>query len=158
MNFKNQTIFQIKMEYFKGKQPKSNKMSVPKFSLKKQKNIYLLKPSSSLGSLQGREIINTTPLRSESFIYHFLGFVRTFRQLFSSELLLRATPRTIKLGTKSFWQIIVKLCMLWIWSYPLSKKEFFVKLAVPKKQAKSLKTICDKLCFYCICRLWSWNF
>ena len=55
MNFKNQTIFQIKMEYFKGKQPKSYKMSVPKFSLKKQKNIYLLKPSSSLGSLQGRD-------------------------------------------------------------------------------------------------------
>ena len=40
--------------------------------------------------------------------------------------------------------------MLWIWSYPLSKKAFFLKLVVPKKLAKHLKTICDKLRFYCI--------
>ena len=45
-----------------------------------------------------------------------------------------------------------KLCMLWIWSYPVSKNELFLKLAVPKKQAKPLKTIWKKLRFHCICR------
>ena len=45
-----------------------------------------------------------------------------------------------------------KLCMLWIWSYPVSKKELFLKLAFPKKQAKSLKTIGEELRFYCIYR------
>ena len=34
---------------------------------------------------------------------------------------------------------------------PLSKKELFLKLAVPKKLVKCLKTVCEKLCFYCIC-------
>ena len=33
--------------------------------------------------------------------------------------------------------------MLWIWSYPVSKKEWFLKLAVPIMQAKFLKTICE---------------
>ena len=28
------------------------------------------------------------------------------------------------------------MCILWIWSYRLSKKELFLKLAVPKKAAK----------------------
>ena len=48
--------------------------------------------------------------------------------------------------------------MLWIWFYPLSKKEFFLKLAVPKNLAKSLKTICDRLRFYYNCRLRGSNF
>ena len=48
--------------------------------------------------------------------------------------------------------------MLWIWSYPLNIKEFFIKLVVPKKLAKSLKTICKELHFYCICRLWGAGF
>ena len=51
------------------------------------------------------------------------------------------------------------MCILWIWSYPLTKKEFFLKLAVPKKLAKSLKTIWKELHFYCICSsLKNWNF
>ena len=48
--------------------------------------------------------------------------------------------------------------MLCMWSYPLRKKEFFLKLAVPKNLAKSLKTNCEKLHFYCICKLWVSNF
>ena len=48
--------------------------------------------------------------------------------------------------------------MLRTWSYPKRKDELFLKLAVPKKQAKSLKTICEELHFYCICRLHGWNF
>ena len=53
-------------------------MIVPKFSLKLRKNVYLLKPKSSLGSLQGTPHY-TILLRSESLIYYFLGFVWTFR-------------------------------------------------------------------------------
>ena len=34
---------------------------------------------------------------------------------------------------------------------PLSKKELFLKLAVPKKLVRCLKTVCEKFCFYCIC-------
>ena len=45
--------------------------------------------------------------------------------------------------------------MLWIWSYPVRKKELFLKLAVPKKLAKSLKAIYKELRFYCICDLQS---
>ena len=37
--------------------------------------------------------------------------------------------------------------MLWKLSYPVSKIEFFLKLALPKYQAKSLKTSCEKLHF-----------
>ena len=35
--------------------------------------------------------------------------------------------------------------MMWIWSYPVSKREFLLKLGAPKKQAKSFKTVCEKL-------------
>ena len=42
--------------------------------------------------------------------------------------------------------------MQWIWSYSLTRKELFLKLAVPKKQTKSLKAICDKLIAFAGCR------
>ena len=38
--------------------------------------------------------------------------------------------------------------MLWICSYPVSKKELFLKSTVPKKHAESLKTIWKELRFY----------
>ena len=34
--------------------------------------------------------------------------------------------------------------------YAKRKKDLFLKLAVPKKQAKSLKATCEELHFYCI--------
>ena len=46
-----------------------------------------------------------------------------------------------------------KLYMLWIWPYPVSKKELFLKLALPNKQIKLLKTIRSELGFYCNCKL-----
>ena len=49
--------------------------------------------------MQGRTH-HATLLRTESFIYHFVGFSLTFRHLFSSKYLFRTTPRIIKLGTK----------------------------------------------------------
>ena len=59
-----------------------------------------------MGSLQGRAF-NSTPPKSESFICHFHGFVRTFRQLFSSKLLFTTAPNMAKLGTKSLGQMIM---------------------------------------------------
>ena len=38
------------------------------------------------------------------------------------------------------------------------QKGALLKLGVPTKLAKPLKTICVKLRFYCICRLWGSNF
>ena len=49
-------------------------MCPSKFSLKKRK-IYL--PVKTLGRLQGRTH-QATRLRTESFIYNFLGFIQTF--------------------------------------------------------------------------------
>ena len=49
--------------------------------------------------------------------------------------LSRTTPMKIKLGAKSFWQGIVHtMDML------LATKELFLKLTVPKKEAKCLQT------------------
>ena len=47
--------------------------------------------------------------------------------------------------------------MLWIWSCPVTTKELFLKIAAPKKQAKSLKTTCEVVCFYYICKLYTRN-
>ena len=33
--------------------------------------------------------------------------------------------------------------MLWIWSCPVSTKELFLKIVVPKRQTKSLKSNCE---------------
>ena len=41
--------------------------------------------------------------------------------------------------------------MLWIWSYPVSTKKLFLKIAVPKRQTKSLKSN------YYIFKLYRWN-
>ena len=48
---------------------------------------------------------------------------------------------------------VSKLYMPWIWSYPVSKKELFLKLALPKKQTKLFKTIWSELGFYRNCKL-----
>ena len=47
--------------------------------------------------------------------------------------------------------------MLWIWSCPVGTKEFFLKTAVPKRQTKSLKSNCEIVSFYYICKLYTWN-
>ena len=47
--------------------------------------------------------------------------------------------------------------MLWIWFCPVTTKEFFLKIAAPKRQAKSLKTTCEVVSFYYICKLYTWN-
>ena len=47
--------------------------------------------------------------------------------------------------------------MLWIWFCSITTKELFLKIAAPKRQAKSLKTTCEVLSFYYICKLCTWN-
>ena len=40
--------------------------------------------------------------------------------------------------------------MLWIWSFPVSTEKLFLKIAVPKRQTKPLKSICEVVSFYYI--------
>ena len=47
--------------------------------------------------------------------------------------------------------------MLWIWSCHVSTKELLFKIAVPKWQTKSLKSNCEVVSFYYICKLCTWN-
>ena len=47
--------------------------------------------------------------------------------------------------------------MLWIWFCTLTTKELFIKIAAPKRQAKSLKTTCEAVSFYYIYKLDTWN-
>ena len=47
--------------------------------------------------------------------------------------------------------------MLWIWSCPVITKELLLKIAVPKRQTKSLKGNCEVVSFYYICKLYSWK-
>ena len=47
--------------------------------------------------------------------------------------------------------------MLWIWSSPVSTKELFIKITVPKRQIKSLKRNYEVVTFYYICKLHTWN-
>ena len=47
--------------------------------------------------------------------------------------------------------------MLWIWSCPVSTKELFLKIAVPKIQTKYSKSACEVVSFYYICKLHTRN-
>ena len=47
--------------------------------------------------------------------------------------------------------------MLWIWSSFVTTKELFLKIAAPIKQTKSLKTTCEEVSLYYICKLYTWN-
>ena len=47
--------------------------------------------------------------------------------------------------------------MLWICSCLVSTKEVFLKIAAPKRQIRSLKSNCEVVIFYYICKLYTWN-
>ena len=47
--------------------------------------------------------------------------------------------------------------MLWIRFFPVTTKELFLKIAAPKRQEKSLKTTCEAVSFYFVCKLYTWN-
>ena len=59
-------------------------MCAPKFFLQLRKKCLLLKPKSYLGKVKGRAH-HVTLLRSEPFVYHFLGFAQTFITAFFLE-------------------------------------------------------------------------
>ena len=63
-------------------------------------------------------------------------------QIFSSKLLFRTTSRIIKL----------KIKILWLENMHAMFYEFFLKLVVPKRQAKSLKIICNYFVSFADCR------
>ena len=50
-----------------------------------------------------------------------------------------------------------KSSMLWIWTCPVITKELFLKIAVPKRQTKCLKTTCEVVSFCYIYKLYTWN-
>ena len=47
--------------------------------------------------------------------------------------------------------------MLWISFYPVTTKELLLEIVAPKRQGKSLKTTCEVVTFYYICKLCTWN-
>ena len=47
--------------------------------------------------------------------------------------------------------------MLWIWFSPVTTKKLLFKITAPKRQVKSLKTTCEVVSFYYICKLYTWN-
>ena len=67
-----------------------------------------------------------------------------FCQNLSCKLPSRTRPSIIKLEQIVFDQ---KSRMLWIWFCPVTTKELFLKIAAPKRQAKSLKTTLRQLAF-----------
>ena len=51
----------------------------------------------------------------------------------------------------------MKSRMLWTFSFPVNTKEWFLKMTVPKKQTKPLKSTCVVVSFYYIWKLYTWN-
>ena len=47
--------------------------------------------------------------------------------------------------------------MLWISLCPVTTKELLLEIVAPKRQGKSLKTTCEVVSFYYICKLYTWN-
>ena len=117
------------------------------FKCKYPNNPNICAPKSSLGSLRGR-VHNFT----EKWILH-LSIPRSCQNIhnsyFPQNFLLESHQGQLNCEERASDR---KLRMLWIWFYPVSKKELLLKLAAPKKLAKSLKTICEKLRFFAGCR------
>ena len=47
--------------------------------------------------------------------------------------------------------------MLWTWLCHVIRNKLFLEIAAPKRQIKSLKTTCEVVNFYYICKLYTWN-
>ena len=75
-------------------------------------------------------------------------------QLRFSKRLSRTTPSIIKLGIKS---LLLKMTHAMDMFLPIGTKELFYKTTVPKRQANSLKSTCQVVSFYYICKLCTWN-
>ena len=75
-------------------------------------------------------------------------------QLRLSKRLSRTTPSIIKLGIKS---LLLKMTHAMDMFLPIDTKELFYKTTVPKRQVSSLKSTCQVVSFYYICKLCTWN-
>ena len=75
-------------------------------------------------------------------------------QLRFSKRLSRTTPSIIKLGIKS---LLLKMTHAMDMFLPIGTKELFYKTTVPKRQVNSLKSTCQVVSFYYICKLCTWN-
>ena len=47
--------------------------------------------------------------------------------------------------------------MLWVWLFPVTTKKLFFKITAPKRQVNFLKTTCEVVSLYYICKLYNWN-
>ena len=102
-------------------------MLTPIFALKQRKKCLF----SYFGRLQDRAH-HVTFLKIESFTYHILDFVQTFRTaIFLKTSFYNYTKDNWKQGVSDR-----ELWMLWTWSYLVSKKKLSLKLAVAVEQAK----------------------
>ena len=92
-------------------------------------------------------------LKSTKYLSH-PGLVKCFWAATSLQTSLYNYKSLIKLVTIGFDSISL---MLWIWSCQVSTKELLFKIAVPKWQTKFLKSNCEVVSFYYICKLYNWN-
>ena len=79
-----------------------------------------------------------------------------FCQKLSCKLPSRTKPSITKLGTNSIWLEITHAMDMY-GSALVTAKELLLKIAVPKRQVKSLKITCQVVSFYYICKLYTWN-
>ena len=87
---------------------------------------------------------------------HYLPIPGFCQQLLNSYFPTNFSPELQKYNSEQIgfdW----KLRILWIWSCPVSTKELFLKIAVPEKQTKSLKSTCEVVSFYYIFKLYTLN-
>ena len=111
----------------------------------------LLKSKSYLSSLE--DIAHHATYVNALFTTS-LVLSKASEQLLSYKLLSRTTK--VKLNCKQVdfdW----KSRMLWIWFCPISTRELLLKIAVPKRQTKSMKSNCKVVSFYYVCKLYTWN-
>ena len=111
--------------------------------------LYLLKVTGKIFDL----------LKSKSYLGRLKnivpGFVKTFWAAAFLQTSLWNYKSITKLGTNRLWlEITHAMDMV----SPCKPKELFPKVAVPKRQKKSLKTTCELVTFYYICKLYTWNF
>ena len=127
-------------------------MTTPYFS---KKLIHLLNVTRKILSCQNLNLISSgwnTKLFMQLKSTQYLPLPQ-FCQKPSCELPSRTRPSIIKLKTNSTWlEITHAMDMILLYNHKL-----FLKIAAPKRQAKSLKTTFEVVRFYCICKLYTWN-
>ena len=90
----------------------------------------------------------TLPLKARlHIIYHFPGFAKSFWAATFIESI-------IKLGTNRPWLEVMHAMDMVL---PCKYKGIAPEIAVLKRQTKFLKSTCEVVSFYYICKLYTWN-